>query len=138
MGIPFNSTSTGKPATLDQANAVISGTFTGGGQFSPAFALYGVFNIFVWANGGPNAAWVGSVQLERSFDGGITWLVCGIGGGGIAQAIYASGLDVSITADEPERGMGYRIHCTALTAGAPLNYRISATGVLGTSNGIPS
>jgi hypothetical protein len=138
VGIPFNSTASGAPATLDQANVVVSGTFTAAGQVSPAYVLYGVFNLFVYANGGPNAAWTGSVQLERSFDGGVTWVVCGVGGGGIAQAIYASGLDVSITADEPERGMGYRIHCTALSAGAPLNYRLSSTGVLGTSNGIPS
>ncbi len=135
MGIPFSSTVSGAPATFDQANLVISGQLTAG-TYSPAYVVYGMFNVCLYASGGPNAAWAGSVQLERSFDGGVTWIVCGVGGSG-SQAIYATGFDVSITGNEPERGVGYRLHCTALSSGT-LNYRISTTGVLGTSNGIPS
>lgn len=77
------------------------------------------------------AVWAGSVQLERSFDGGATWLVCGVGGGGVG-AIYAgadlAGQPVSIVASEPERQVLYRLNCTTYTSGT-INYRISTTGL---------
>lgn len=139
MGIPLSgiSPTLGVPAVGDQANAVISGNFTASGV-SSAFVIYGAFNAFLWGNGGPNGAWNGTVQLERSFDGGTTWLVCGVGGGG-TQAVYttATGADVSIGGAECERGMAYRWHCTNFVSG-PIFYRISTTGVLGTTNGIPA
>lgn len=135
MGIPFNSTVSGQPSTFDQANAVVSGAFSGTGT-SPAFVFYGMFNVVLYGNSGPNGAWTGSVRLERSFDGGVTWIVCGVGQAG-NQAVYNAGTDVSVTFNEPEKGVGYRLNCTSFSSG-PINYRISATGVLGTSNGIPS
>lgn len=69
----------------------------------------------------------GSVQLERSFDGGFTWIVCNVGGAG-TLAIYSAGTHVSLTFGEPEREVLYRLNCTAFTAGVALNYRISQTG----------
>lgn len=68
----------------------------------------------------------GSVQLERSFDGGSTWIVCGVGGQG-AQAVFSAGTPISVVAGEPERGVLYRLNCTAYTSGT-INYRMSATG----------
>jgi len=135
MGIPFNSSVSGKPPTGDQANAVVSGAFTSTGV-SPAFIFYGAFNVAIYGSSGPNGPWSGSVQLERSFDGGNTWIVCGVGGAG-NQAVYAatSGGDVSLVVGEPEKGIGYRLHCTSYTSGT-INYRMSATGILATSNGI--
>jgi hypothetical protein len=78
---------------------------------------------------GANIEYVGTVQVERSFDGGLTWLPANIGGSGqLAQ--YAAGTPVSITFGEPEREVLYRVNCLAFTAvaGSTLNYRISQTG----------
>lgn len=75
---------------------------------------------------GSGANYTGSVQLERSFDGGTTWLVCGVGGGG-AMAIWNAGTPVNITFGEPEKNVLYRLNCTALSAGT-INYRLSETG----------
>ena len=73
----------------------------------------------------------GSVQLERSFDGGVTWLVCGVGGQG-AQAVWAAGTPISVTVSEGERNVAYRLNCTAYVSGV-INYRISQTGAAATS-----
>lgn len=137
MGIPLSgiSPTLGVPLKGDQANAVIAGVFTGTGV-SSAFVFYGSFNVLIYGSGGPNGAWVGSVRLERSFDGGTTYIVCGVGGDG-TQAVYSTGADVSIPVNEVERDVAYRLNCTAYTSGT-INYRISGTGVLATSNGIPS
>ena len=138
MGISFAATGNIAPASGDQANLVIAGNFVATGV-SVAAPVYGAFNVAIYGSGGPNGNWNGTVQLERSFDGGTTWIICGVGGGG-QQAIYTSagtGTDYSFTANEPERGVGYRLHCTAYTSGT-INYRLSTTGVLGTTNGIPS
>jgi hypothetical protein len=68
----------------------------------------------------------GTVQLERSFDGGTTWIVCNIGGSGqLAQ--WSAGTPVSLTFGEPEKNVLYRLNCTAYSAGT-INYRISQTG----------
>lgn len=81
----------------------------------------------------------GTVILERSFDGGTTWLTCGVGGAG-APASYVFGSagitnPVSFTASEPEQGVAYRLNCAALSAGN-INYRISTTGLAATPWGI--
>lgn len=114
------------PGGPDQANQVLSGNFAATGV-SGSIALYGSFNVSLYGSSGPNGAWTGSVQLERSFDGGATWLVCSTSAAG-AQAVYSAGSkDVSVVVSEPERGVLYRLDCTAFTSG-PINYRISASG----------
>jgi hypothetical protein len=70
---------------------------------------------------------VATVQLERTFDGGNTWIICGVGGAG-SQAIYVNPQAISVTNMEPERGISYRFNCTAYTSGT-INYRMSATGI---------
>lgn len=124
MGIAPASVSQTRPSG-DQANAVVSGAFTVAGQ-SAIFMPWGPFNIFIYGSGGPNGAWAGTVRLERTFDGGTTWIVCGIGGDG-TQAIWSTGTDVSFIAGECEKGMGYRLNCSVYTSGT-INYRMSATG----------
>ena len=75
---------------------------------------------------GAGILFVGGVQLERSFDGGSTWIVCNVGGTGVL-AQYATGTPVSFTFGEPEKQVLYRLNCYAYTSGA-INYRISETG----------
>lgn len=120
----------------DLANAVVSGAFAATGQ-SASFSALGSFNVVLYGASGPNGNWTATVRLERSFDGGTTWIVCGVGGSG-AQAIYTStgtGSDVSIVVGEPELGVMYRLNCTAYTSGT-INYRMSTTSPAPTAWGI--
>lgn len=85
------------------------------------------------------AVWAGSVQLERSFDGGKTWIICGVGGAGQGAIYTGAGLNgqaLSIVAGEPEKGVLYRLNCTALASGTPY-YRISASGLAAMAWGVP-
>jgi len=70
--------------------------------------------------------YVGTVQLERSFDGGNTYIVCNIGAAGVL-AQFTAGTPVSVTFGEPEKNVLYRLNCIAYTSGV-INYRISQTG----------
>ncbi len=86
----------------------------------------------------------GTIAVERSFDGGSTWLVVGIGGNGFG-AIYTganqatlnplapSGFvtPVDISLGEPEAGMLYRLNCLVYASGT-INYRMSGTGAAAT------
>jgi hypothetical protein len=75
---------------------------------------------------GAAIVYVGTLNIERSFDGGTTWIVANIGGSGqLAQ--YNAGTPVSLTFGEPEKQVLYRINCIAYTSGT-INYRISQTG----------
>jgi hypothetical protein len=75
---------------------------------------------------GAGVSYSATVQLERSFDGGSTWIVCNIGGSG-TLAQWTAGTPVSLTFGEPERNVLYRLNCIAYTSGT-INYRISQTG----------
>lgn len=76
----------------------------------------------------------GTIQLERSFDGGQLWLPCNIGGSG-ALARWNTTSPISISFGEPEQGVAYRLNLSAITpsAGYSLHYRLSATGQAGTT-----
>lgn len=75
---------------------------------------------------GAGANFVGTVQLERSFDAGATWLVCNVGSGGFL-AQWNAGTPVNLTFGEPEKNVLYRLNCVAYTSGT-ISYRISQTG----------
>lgn len=75
---------------------------------------------------GASILYVATLQIERTFDGGSTWILCNVGGGG-ALAQWAAGTPVSFTFGEPERQVLYRLNCIAFTSGV-INYRISQTG----------
>jgi hypothetical protein len=68
----------------------------------------------------------GTFQVERCFDGGLTWLPCNAGGGG-TLASYSAGTPVSLAFGEPEKNVLYRVNVLAYTSGT-INYRISQTG----------
>lgn len=86
---------------------------------------------------GSTIAYTGSVQLEKSFDGGASWIVVNIGPPGSgAMAIYQNAACVSFTLFEPEKQVLYRWNCTAitLTGAESIQYRISETGSLNLSS----
>lgn len=97
-----------------------TGTFTATGQ-SASFLADGIgdlvdhaFNLSLWGT------FVASVQLERSFDGGTTWLPLTANG----TQIYKFTAPCSEGGDETEAGVLYRLNCTAYTSGT-VNYRLS-------------
>ena len=75
----------------------------------------------------------GTVRLERSFDGGVTWIPDTIQGGTTAMS-FVDFSAVSQRILEPEQGVFYRLNCVAYTSGT-INYRISETGSRATSFG---
>src|SRR5215467_12467220 len=77
-GIPATPPTSLTPPAGDQANAVATGQITGVGQTTPVM-MYGSFNVVFGGLSGPNGSWSGTVRLERSFDGGTTWFVAGVG-----------------------------------------------------------
>jgi hypothetical protein len=74
----------------------------------------GRFNLAL----GP-AAFTGTVQVERSFDGGATAHPCTQGG--VVQLFTAPATEVL---EEPEPGVLYRLNCITYTAG-PIAWRLS-------------
>lgn len=86
------------------------------------------------------AAWAGTVSLDRSFDGAASFQNCGQGGGGVPAIYYgadhADGSAISFVASEPEKGVLYRLNCSAYASGT-INYRISTTGMAATAWGVP-
>jgi hypothetical protein len=97
--------------------APVSGTFTANSQRSASFRpMAGVpFNYDL------NGTWVGTVQLERSFDGGVTWNAVSKDVSGAATSHTTV---MSFNRVETEGGVLYSWHVTAFTSGT-INYRLS-------------
>jgi hypothetical protein len=74
---------------------------------------------------GAAIAFSATIQLERSFDGGSTFIACNLGTAGTIASWTAG--PISFTFGEPERQTLYRFNCLAYTSGT-INYRISQTG----------
>ena len=85
---------------------------------------------------GAAIAYNGSVQLERSFDGGSTWIVGNVGGQG-NLAVWNLGTPISLLSGEVESTVLLRLNCTSFSSG-PINYRISETGAAAMSLAISS
>jgi hypothetical protein len=82
---------------------------------------------------GNELTFTGTIQLERSFDGGHTWIPCYIWQGG-SQLKWTAAMSTELM--EPEKGVLYRLNCIAFTSGT-INYRISTTGQAGTTLNVP-
>jgi hypothetical protein len=82
---------------------------------------------------GNELTFTGTIQLERSFDGGHTWIPCYIWQGG-AQLKWTGAISTELM--EPEKSVLYRLNCIAFTSGT-INYRISTTGQAGTTLNVP-
>jgi hypothetical protein len=100
----------------------VTGTFTALGQ-SNAFLPEGLnefgevdhqFNVSLWGT------FVATVQLERSFDNGTTWLPLTANGTQVMKWTAPA----SESTGETEAGVLYRLNCTAYTSGT-VNYRLS-------------
>ncbi len=98
----------------DEALEVLSGSFAATGQ-SAARAMAGDFNIALWGT------FAGTVAPERSFDGGTTWLPVAKDTSGAAASFT---VPTSLSISEPEKGVLYRLNCTAYTSGS-IGYRLS-------------
>lgn len=99
--------------------APVQSTFTATGA-SAAFApiLGRDFNVSLWNT--PGHTFVASVQLERSFDNGVTWLPITAAG----TQLYQWTAPASEVANECEGNVLYRLNCTSYTSDT-VNYRIS-------------
>lgn len=97
----------------DRAQVRTQGTF-GAVVAGEAAVLYRSFNVSIWGT------FVATVALERSFDGGVTWVNCSKADG-TANSFTAP---VSLVCLEPEPGVLYRLNCTAFTSGT-VNWRLS-------------
>jgi len=98
----------------EQANAVFTAAVSATGQTNLGVML-GYYNLFLYGT------FTATAQLERSFDGGTTWIAVSLDTSG-DPASYSG--PVSLTGFEPEKGVYYRINCTAYTSGT-LNVRLS-------------
>lgn len=98
----------------DEAVEVLSGSFSAIG-ISAGKALWGDFNIVLWGT------FVGTVTVERSFDGGTTFVPVARDTSGTAASFTAP---TSLSISEPEKGVLYRLNCTAYTSGTA-SYRLS-------------
>ncbi len=96
----------------------VTGTFTAtgsSGSFSPASQYRrGRFNVSIWGT------YVATVRLERSFDDGVTWLVCSKPD--LTDAAFTA--PVTFAVEEPEADIYYRLTCSSFTSGT-INYRMS-------------
>jgi hypothetical protein len=128
LGIPLSPPPSQTPAKGDQANAVITGALVATGEDAQEITLYGVFNFAVWGT------FVGTIQVEKTYDAGTTWIPVYSPFTGGALALTAPG---SVSIGEGERGVSYRAHCTQYVSGT-LNYRFSATGLMAQSAGVPT
>lgn len=100
--------------------APVTGTFEATGRsaiFKPIIRnrSWGQMNISL------SGDLVGTVKIERSFDGGSTWFVCSSDGAGTAASYTAP---FSVVAEENEANAVYSLNCTAFTSGTGA-YRIS-------------
>lgn len=106
-----------------------TGQFSASGVASPV-SIFGLFYLGVWGtplggNGEPGT-FTGTVLLERSTDGGATWLPCSVDGtGALAQytaAALVQGLEVEAVAL-------YRLNCTSYSSGT-INWRLAGSGLV--------
>lgn len=111
---------------VDQAQVYVTGAFTGTGQ-SSARPVKGYYNFALWGT------FVGTARLEKSYDGGTTYIPVSLDALGDPASYTAP---VSVTGFECEAGVLYRVNCTAFTSGT-INYRVSGPEY-GANMGVPN
>lgn len=100
----------------DSGVDAVTGAFTATGQSGTLRPSAGrPFNLSIWGT------FTGTIDLERSFDDGSTWLKCSRDSAGTTARFTVA---ASVVVEEPEAGVLYRLNATALSSGTA-NYRIS-------------
>lgn len=99
---------------VEQATVVYTAAVTSATTFALG-VLCGYFNVFI------SGTFSATAQLEKSYNGGSTWVVCSTDASGTAASYSSS---VSVIGFEPELGVEYRVNCTAFTSGT-MNWRVS-------------
>lgn len=108
-----------KTGAPDQAQTVLSGVFAGTGT-STAAPFIGRFNFTIWGT------FSATINLQKSFDGGATWLIARDVNG---NAMTLTAGDTRVI-EEVEPGVVYSVNCSAFTSGSP-SYRVSAGAAAG-------
>jgi hypothetical protein len=98
------------PGDRDITRTLAEATFTAAAQTTPAANIQGRANFAVGGSG-----WVGTVVLERSFDGGTTYLPILTDGYG---SIASFTTPVSGAIEDTEAAVLYRLRCAAYTSGS--------------------
>ncbi len=99
---------------IEQASVVFTAAVTSAAA-SNLGVMLGYFRLFI------TGTFVGTLRLECSVDGGATWVPASLDTAG-DYASYTT--PVSVVGFEPEKGIYYRINCTAYTSGTA-NVRLS-------------
>lgn len=126
MGIPVAPVQSLAPPAGDWANAVLISKLASAAADTETFQCYGAFNVAIWGT------FVATLQVEKSYDGGTTWIPLFNFFTGAAVAFTAPG---SLQIGECERGVTYRMHCTQYVSGTA-NYRFSTNGLMAMSSGV--
>jgi hypothetical protein len=98
------------------AQTVSSAAVTSAAVIGTPIALLGKFNLAIWG------VFVGTVVLEKSFDGGATFIQCI---NRQTQTAVSFTAPAAMSFDEPEPGVLYQLRCSAFTSGT-VNGRLSA------------
>lgn len=103
------------PTSPDEASSIVAGTFTATGNSASSAFFPGGLNCSIWGT------FVGTVGIERSFDGGATFIP-------IEKDLAGTNLTFtapdSVIVEEVESAVLYRAVCSAFTSGT-INYRLS-------------
>lgn len=102
------------PTDRDMASSVLSGVLSSA-EAGLSRVFTGTFNVELQISGTLTAA------IQRSFNGGTTWVTVSQSADGTAAAYSAS---VSMSLFEPEEGVYWRVNVTSFTSGS-CTYRIS-------------
>jgi hypothetical protein len=98
----------GRPAANepDQVRRLFTGSLTTAGERALPFLMNGEWNLSLFGD------FVGTGRLDRSFDGGVTWIPCSNGGFPVVFTAPASE-----PVFEPEDGVLYSVVFVARTSG---------------------
>lgn len=105
---------------MSGASVIVAGTLAVPGR-SPSFCPRATRDGVGSSNFTLTGTWVGSVNLERSFNNGSTWSVASVDSVG-TPATFTSNLTVEFT--EGERGVVYSVNATSVASGT-VGYRLS-------------
>lgn len=97
------------PTAPDQATLVSEATLAGAGQTTPPTAFTGRFNLSI------GGLFEGTVVVDRSFDGGVTWVPCTHLGSAVEFLGQASEI-----LQNGERGVLFRARMAAHSSGAAI------------------